>query len=150
MLETLRRLRANYGATMNDDQCVELLNEAAWEHRAEGYGPSRKEFGTRGVRYDGQQLCHDVLMWRDGTYWDCLEQAGGVSRPIWGPPSGTITDPQRGWIAPIVPQGQPVPPDPPEPPGPPSSDVESRLRSLEQWRIDVGRFVLRTATEWPQ
>jgi len=53
--------------------------------------------------------------------------------PTWSAnPSGTITDPSRGWIAPIVPQGTPVPPDPPLPP----SDLEAltrRVGALEAW-----------------
>ena len=131
MLETLTRLRANYGATMNDDECVALCNDAAWEHQAQGYGISRKETGTRGRRYDGLEACHDVIMLRDGTYWDVLQAAGAASVPTWGPPSGTITDPKRGWVAPIVPQGGVVPPDP-EPPQPPS-DLEARVAKLEAW-----------------
>jgi len=136
MLETLQGLRGLYGPTMTDDECVELLNEAAFIHAAEGYGLSRKETGTRGRRYDGQECCHDVLMWRDGTYWDVLMAAGGASVPTWGPPSGTITDPRRGWVAPIVPQGGVV--VPPEPPDPPPSgnvcwEVEARVAALETW-----------------
>ena len=133
MLETLRRLRAQYGATCNDDQCVAICNDAAWEHRSEGYGVSRKEQGTRGTRYDGQECCHDVIMLRDGTYWDCLQAAGGASVPTWSAnPSGTITDPSRGWLAPIVPQGG-GPVEPPEPPQPPNSDIDARVTALEAW-----------------
>lgn len=151
MLEDIQRARARYGATANDDQCVAICNEVAWVHRSEGYGVSKKESGTRGTRYDGQQCCHDVIMLRDGRYWDVLEAAGGVSRPIWqDQPNGVITDPARGWVAPIAPQGQVEPPAPPVEPPPPTSDVEARLRALESWRIDVGRFVVRTGTEWPR
>jgi hypothetical protein len=93
---------------------------------------SRKEQGTRGTRYDGQDCCHDVIMLRDGTYWDCLNAAGGATVPTWGQPSGTITDPSRGWLAPIPPQGTtPVPPDP-DPPQPPS-DLDARVARLEAW-----------------
>lgn len=144
MLATLQRLREKYGRQMNDDECVALCNDAAWEHRAEGYGVSRKERGTRGRRYDGQECCHDVIMLRDGTYWDVLDGAGlgdppGYSVPKWGvngngQPAGTITDPLRGWIAPIVPQGGVVIPEPPGPtPEPPSGELERRVAALEAW-----------------
>ena len=149
MLEDIQRARARYGATCTDDQCVEICNEVAWLHRGEGYGLSRKESGTRGRRSDGQQCCHDVIMLRDGSYWDILGAAGGASVPQWqAQPSGTITDPARGWVAPIRPQGSVEPPV--EPPQPPSGELEARLRALEQWRIDVGAYVVRTGTGWPR
>lgn len=126
MLETIRQVRAKYGATMNDDECVELCNKVAWIHRSGGYGVSRKESGTRGTRHDGQQCCHDVVMLRDGRYWDILQAAGGASIPKWQPTEdGTITDPARGWIAPIAPLGQ-VPPV-----EPPTSDMDARVTALE-------------------
>lgn len=137
MLDTLHLLRREYGATMTDDECVALLNEAAWIHREEGYGLSRKEFGTRGRRYDGQECCHDVLMLADGRYWDCLGAAGSASAPSWSTnPSGVITDPRRGWIAPIVPQGG-VEPGPPVPPV--TTTLEARVTELEAWRASIGR-----------
>lgn len=138
MLETLRALRAGYGSTMTDDQCVELINAAAWQHRSEGYGLSRKESGTRGRRYDGQECCHDVLMLRDGTYWDCLSGAGAASTPVWGQPSGTITDPARGWIAPIAPQATtPAPLPEPRPPSQPPPTVTCKALSADEVRALV-------------
>lgn len=144
MLDTLTLLRRDYGTTMDDNQCVELLNEAAWIHKAEGYGLSRKEFGTRGLRYDGQECCHDVLMLQDGRYWDCLGEAGKASIPIWSAtPNGIITDERRGWVAPIVPQGG-VNPHPPDPP--PAGDLEARVTKIEDWLRSLGRV---TTTGWP-
>lgn len=153
MLDTLQLLRRGYGATMNDDECVELLNHAAWLHKSEGYGLSHKASGTHGVRYDGEPLCHDVLMWKDGTYWDCLNAAGAASVPTWpSPNSGRITDPNRYWVAPVVPQGD-VDPDPPTPP---PSDLEARVTALEQWAASfrvklAGSHTMEVArtTTWP-
>ena len=132
-----------------------MCNAVAWIHRAEGFGLSRKTSGTRGRRHDGQECCHDVVMLLDGRYCDILTAAGGASTPNWSStPNGRITDPARGWVAPIVPQGQPEPPVPPpvDPPPqpPPSSDVEARLRALEQWRVDLASYVVRTGTGWPR
>ena len=131
MLETIRAVRAKYPTPCDDDQCVAICNEVAWIERVSGYGVSRKESGTRGTRYDGQQCCHDVIMLRDGTYWDILGQAGAASIPQWGnngdgTPSGVITDPARGWVAPIRPQDAIDPPPPPPP-----TDLESRVAALE-------------------
>ena len=135
MGETLARLRGRYGATMTDDECVELLNAAAWAEREAGYGLSRKEFGTRGRRYDGVECCHDVLMRPDGQYWDCIQAAGAESRVGWASmPSGTITDPRRGWVAPIVPLVGPEVPVPPV-----TTTLEQRVADLEAWRQSVGR-----------
>jgi hypothetical protein len=64
-------------------------------------------------------------MLRDGRYWDILESAGKVSRPIWqDAPNGVITDPARGWIESIMPQGDVVPPP---------SDLEERVARIEAW-----------------
>ena len=143
MLETIRAARAKYGATCGDDECVAICNEVAWVHRAEGYGVSRKETGTRGRRYDGQECCHDVVMLRDGRYWDILGAAGGASVPQWqDSPSGVITDPARGWVAPIVPQGVVTPPV--EPPVTPTLEV--RVAKIEEWLRQLGRV---TSTGWP-
>ena len=104
VLDTLNQLRGNYGATMTDDECVDLINAAAWAHKDEGYGLSRKDSGTRGTRYDGVSCCHDVLMLQSGDAWDCLTAAGAQSTPSWSS-VGKITDPSRGWVAPIAPKG---------------------------------------------
>lgn len=117
LLDTIEAARAVYGPTMSDDECVELCNAVAWIHRAEGFGLSRKTSGTRGRRHDGQECCHDVVMLADGRYWDILTAAGGASTPNWSAtPNGRITDPARGWVAPIAPLGTPIPvPNPPNP-----------------------------------
>ena len=72
LLDTIEAVRAVYGPTMSDDECVALCNAVAWIHRAEGFGLSRKTSGTRGRRHDGQECCHDVVMLLDGRYWDIL------------------------------------------------------------------------------
>ena len=117
LLDTIEAVRAVYGPTMSDDECVALCNAVAWIHRAEGFGLSRKTSGTRGRRHDGQECCHDVVMLLDGRYWDILTAAGGASTPNWSStPNGRITDPARGWLAPIAPKDTPVPvPNPPTP-----------------------------------
>lgn len=131
VLETLRLLRGQYGATMTDDECVDLINAAAWAHRAEGYGLSRKDSGTHGTRYDGVRCCHDVLMLKSGQAWDVLTGAGAASQPTWGS-VGMITDPSRGWVAPIAPQGTGTGPTPPlvPPPAPVAGLTADQVREV--------------------
>jgi hypothetical protein len=132
LLTTITSVRAQYGATMTDDECVALCNEVAWLHRAEGYGLSHKAGGTHGTRYDGEPCCHDVLMKANGSYWDILGAAGAASIPTWqDSPNGVITDPSRYWVAPIVPQGGVV--VPPVDPPPSGGDLEARVARLEAW-----------------
>lgn len=107
MLDRLKQLRSQYGATMSDDECATLMNDWVWEFRALGYGLSNKDGGTHGHRkWDDEDICHDVVMLKDGTYWDALLQAGAASIPNFDPekPSGVITDATRYWIAPIEPK----------------------------------------------
>lgn len=130
IVDTLERLRARYGPTMDNDECVEMLNEAAWIHLDEAWYLSKKETGDGvGHRHDGALLSHDVLMRRDGTYWDALDAAGAASRVSMDPakPDGTITDPARGPIAPIAPLGSG--PQPPTPPRPPAPDLAGLLQA---------------------
>lgn len=108
ILDTLRALRAEYGAEMSDNECADLVNAACWVHRAEGFGVSNKDGGTKGYRYDGEDICHDVVMLKDGSYWDVLTAAGKASGVIGGETLGApgkITDTTRYWIAPIPPKG---------------------------------------------
>jgi hypothetical protein len=145
LLETVKDVRSRYGATMNDDQCVELCNTVAWLHRDAGWGLSQKEGGTHGVRYDGQACAHDILVAANGAEYDILTAAGAESRPTWGP-TGGVTRPGREWIAPIAPQGVPVVPNPPvvTPPVQPTpqpvackyADLSPRLNTM-QARFEV-------------
>jgi len=130
VLDTLNQLRAGYGPTMTDDECVALINAAAWAHRAEGYGLSRKDAGTGGTRYDGVRLCHDVIMLQNGQAWDVLTGAGAQSTPTWGS-VGVITDPSRGWVAPIAPQGTGTGTTPPPVVTPPVAGLtEDQVRAI--------------------
>ena len=119
LIETVKDVRARYGAMMSDDQCVELCNAVAWTHRSEGWGLSKKESGTRGRRYDGQECAHDVLVDAQGVEWDILTAAGRESTPTWGK-TGGVARPGREWVAPIEPKGAVVTPPTPNPtPTPP-------------------------------
>lgn len=118
ILTSLQRERAKYGATMTDDQCVELINAVAWAHRADGWGVNAKDFGTHGVRYDGARLAHDILHHKPtDRIYDVLASAGAASVPVWQDKGPNTQPPNQGrsWVAPIAPLGA-VEPEPGEPP----------------------------------
>jgi hypothetical protein len=137
VVASLHEERANYGATMSDEQCVELINAVAWKHRADGWGLSGKDFGTHGVRYDGARVAHDILHHRPtNKIWDVLGSAGAASTPPsslgpGGPPPGS----NRPWVAPIVPEGvtpAPTPTPQPQPtPTPTPVDLSAVLAKLD-------------------
>jgi hypothetical protein len=144
VVQSLQQERQKYGATMNDDECVELINAVAWKHRADGWGLSGKTFGKHGVRHDGEQVAHDVLHHRPtNKIWDVLGAAGAQSTPPrsagdlgpGGPPPGS----NRPWVAPVAPRGAPEPQPQPQPqptPQPPPpvdlSGIEARLAVQER------------------
>lgn len=126
LLTTIQAVRMKYDKLMTDDQCAELCNEVAWIHRndPEQWGVSLKESGTRGRRYDGTEIAHDVVLsGKTGEGFDILTAAGAASTPTWSS-VGVITNPARRWVAPIQPQGTlPVPPPTPVPTPTPTPQV---------------------------
>jgi hypothetical protein len=145
VVKSLHEERAKYGATMNDDECAELVNAVAWKHRDEGWGLSGKNFGTHGTLHDGTQVAHDILHYRPtNKIWDVLTGAGAHSTPIrafgpGGPPPGS----NRPWVAPVAPVGAVTPPVTPVTPPvtpPPSSDLGAKLNEL------IGHVAALTAT----
>lgn len=132
ILDDLRAERAKYGATMTDDECVELINAVAWANRADGWGLNSKTGGTRGRRYDGAEVAHDVLHnQRTNILYDVLVAAGGHSTPTWNElgPNGNSS---RPWVAPIAPQGEEPEPVDPDPPPVDLSAVVAALAALGQ------------------
>jgi hypothetical protein len=118
VLADLHAERAQYGATLTDDQCVELINAVAWKHRHDGWGLSGKTSGTLGTRYDGTTVAHDILHHQPSNHvFDCLQGAGAQSHPVMND-LGVNTQAHRPWVAPIAPRGVVDPPPPPPPPPP--------------------------------
>lgn len=92
-----------------------ILNAAAWAARDQGLGLSRKTGGNHTDSPVGK-VAADVLMLADGTYWDVFSDVDGRAEVSCGGVSGRITDPNRGFVAPIAPSGGiPTPPQPPIP-----------------------------------
>lgn len=126
--DRLVELRATYPAAMTNDQCVELLNTVAHEYRADGMGLLAKTSGNLGTRYDGQRCSIDYLVVHPDHLADVFADAGtgGTTTPqpfSWRPMNPDDGETPDRFVAPIVPQGTPVPPDPPtEPPTDPPTE----------------------------
>ncbi len=93
-----------------------ILNRVAWIHRADGWGLSRKDFGTC-VPSPVGLVAEDVLHHKPSNFhWDVLAAAavGAPLKPIQTDAIGPMTDPRRPWVAPVDPGG--VAPSIPTPP----------------------------------
>jgi len=92
-----------------------VLNRVAWAHRADGWGLSRKDFGTC-VPSPVGLIAEDVLHHRPSNFhWDVLAGAGVGQplRPTQTDAIGPMTDPRRPWVAPANPGGDVSVPTPP-------------------------------------
>jgi hypothetical protein len=130
---TVRQVRGA-GAIASNAQIGEMLNRIAWTHRAQGIGLSQKPGGNRCPSLAGEIAC-DILMLENGTAWDVFRSAepGEPTAPQCGS-AIQITDPDRGWIAPVEPRGVEEPPPPP-PPG--DVALATVLEKLEALARDV-------------
>lgn len=123
---TVATVRDKYGPMPTANECVELCNEVAWIHRAEGFGVAEKTAGTRGQRHDGQLCAIDGLVYRPPgggaeQFIDILAGADNATPPRARPAWQEYATSNRKWIAPIAPAGAP-PPDPPPNPEPEPGD----------------------------
>lgn len=103
--ETVAEVRAKYGPSPDDRELGLILNEAAWKHRAEGWGLSRKNSGAKALHVDGSFIARDILHHRPSNMiYDVLVAAGdgGPATPAWQE-VGVMTDPARPWVAPLPP-----------------------------------------------
>src|SRR5215218_8242008 len=140
--DTLKALRGRYGATMNNQECVALINAVAWTHRAEGWGLSRKPSGNHGTMKNGTPVAVDILINQpQHIAVDCLQAGGEASTPTWSVLAANKYDWNgRPFVSPedpgVVPNPNPNPNPTPNPnPNPaPSTDlaaVISRINALE-------------------
>lgn len=125
LLSSVQAARARYGATLTDDECAALCNAVAWQHRATGWGLSRKTSGTRGRLPNGTEVAHDILHYQPtNTLVDVLTAAGAASTPTWNP-VGPPQSADRTWVAPVDPATwAPAPIPTPAPTPAPSLDLQ--------------------------
>jgi len=84
LLPTLQRIRPEYPTPMAPAQLAEYLNRVAWEHRAEGWGLLRKDFGNRCPAPQGVDVACDILVhFPTAWHFDVIVDAGGASSPAW-------------------------------------------------------------------
>jgi hypothetical protein len=96
-----------YAAVQSAADLGAVLNRVAWAHRGEGWGVSRKDFGTC-VPSPVGLIAEDVLHHQPtNLHWDVLAGAGVGQplRPIQTDAIGPMTDPRRPWVAPADPGG---------------------------------------------
>lgn len=115
--ETLKAVCAAYpyAVVQTASDLGAVLNRVAWTHRADGWGLSRKDFGTC-VPSPVGLIAEDVLHHAPSNlHWDVLAGAGvGLPlRPIQTDAIGPMTDPRRPWVAPVDPGGEVTTPTPP-------------------------------------
>lgn len=114
-IETVRRVRAKYGARPTDEELGLMLNEIAWELRGEGFGLSAKPSGVRVPSPQGVDVAHDVLhKMPEDVIVDVFIAAGERAEPTWNIVEHH-RDANRPWVAPVKPAGVDEPHDPPQP-----------------------------------
>jgi hypothetical protein len=105
-LETLKAVRAKFGPSPNGDECVAIINETAWCHRAEGWGLSAKPNGNHAPQpTTGVFVATDILQFKSTLeIYDVLVAAGdgGPATPAWNY-VGVLNDPSRPWVPPVAP-----------------------------------------------
>ena len=118
---TVESVRQKYLGCPSKNACVEICNEVAWIHRAEGFGIAEKTSGTLGTRHDGQTASIDGLVYRPPqggpeNFIDILFSADATAPPCaraqWIVHETNI----RKFIPPIAPQTAPPTPEPEPPP----------------------------------
>jgi hypothetical protein len=147
ILEAVQVERAKYGASPTADECVAIVNDAAYACRAqpEKWGISGKDFGDNGRRSDGRLCARDIV--QNGVtleIYDVLRAAGdgGPAEPVWQP-KGVLNDPNRPYVAAIPPKDTPpVPPDPPDPPDPPTNYATAE--QLAKHDADIKALISQT------
>ena len=131
-LSALRVARAAYPTPMSPTQLGALLNEVAWEFRAEGWGLLSKTEGNKCPIPSGVPVSCDILVYYPtSTYFDVLRDSEGDAQPVWNK-RGQI-DVSR-FVAPVGSPELPPPPmpEPPEPGPALPLELQQQLTRIEQ------------------
>lgn len=107
-----------------------ITSRVAWALRAEGAGLLSKPIGTQCGGF-----AVDIIAYRDGSYVDCLIDAGGANTPAWQV-KPDVFDAAR-WTAPSDPDSftAPAPTDPPTPT--PAPEPPDELRDVMREVIEL-------------
>jgi hypothetical protein len=141
--------RAKYGAAMSPGQVAAMLNQVAWNHRAEGRGLLRKGAGNSCPLRDTFISCDILIHAPSVQHFDVLQDAENTARPQWNLVGPCVLSDSSGcsmanFLAPFDPGGPVTPPYvppvvvPPYTPVPPSGqpiDLSSLAKSEQVERI---------------
>jgi hypothetical protein len=83
----------------------QITKRIAWALRETGAGLHAKPYGNN---CDGYSV--DIVIWPDGKYFDCLQDAGGLNGPIWGEHQGDAQFYRPAIDPGDAPQPEPLPP----------------------------------------
>lgn len=98
LLSDLGDERLKYGNPMTDQEKGQIVNAVAWKNRTNGWGLSRKNFGTFCTTSGVQHAC-DILVHQPTNTWVDAATDTGVMWSVITP----NPDPNRAWIAPAQP-----------------------------------------------
>lgn len=144
--------RAKYGASMSPAQVAAMLNQIAWNHKAEGWGLLRKGSGNSCPLRDTFISCDILIHAPSIQHFDVLQDAENTARPQWNNVGPCVLSESSGcsmdkFLAPFDPGGPVVPPPlPPSTPPVDTSTLSAKLDTL-QARVDVINLSLAAQLE---
>jgi hypothetical protein len=158
LLPDLQAERAKYPERLQDpEDAADILNAVAWKHRGDGWGLSAKPSGNNVFsEAHGKLIAYDILHHKPtNTLWDVATGEWEVMQVQWAHQPIHHNDPNRPWLAPVEPVGEPVPvpvptPEPTPTPAPvPPVDLTPMLEKLADIEGDITALyeVLTTVVE---
>lgn len=111
-LDVVQRARVKYASLSGVERAGKIVNQVAWDLKAEGAGAYAK---TSGTNYQGRSV--DIIIYKPGgETFDILGDAEGNADPQWGRTTPTGLGDVNLWRAATDPGGVIEPPPPPPPP----------------------------------
>ncbi len=88
LLKSVAEERGKYGTPLKNHEMGELLNNVAWQHRADGWGLASKVAGAHTIQPGtGTLVSRDLLVHGpSATMYDVLSDVAGEARPAWQGP----------------------------------------------------------------
>lgn len=113
LLEQVKAERSKITGQPTEAQIGVILNKVAWDNRFDGWGLNRKEAGNHCPSPAGSIAC-DILHHKPtNALYDVFRDIENGATPQWTL-VGTADNPDRPWVAPMMPpDGGPPPPPPP-------------------------------------
>ncbi len=107
LLDKIKVERAKYDANVYADYCADIINNATYQLKTEGWGLSGKDFGAHASRYDGKMVSFEAVQnYLTNHIYDVFQNATLESIPTFND-LGQNTQLNRPYVEPIVPQSLP-------------------------------------------